>query len=663
MLRRFHPLVGVLFVIGALASFVALAARYRVEAANRRVALVLDYDQLRQLTTATGVPLEEALRQFKAVGITGVAVTEETIADLQDAGALDVEAQATATGRITRVSFSEPALAERVTDHIARFYGATESRPAEGDFVVFPGPGGGEVYVPGRYEDLRPAGIGLNPRAVERIKALELDPVGRIYSALGANAESIRWKLKRLRDRGIDTVIFAGEEVLGFNGLIDRTAEAFREFSLLYGTIEFTKQRGDARLAAKLEDRLVRVHSVSPAEMGRLMPHEAVERYVRAAAERNIRLNYVRLPVTAGENTYKSALQYVNRLARETAQSGFGLASPLPFNRVWPTGVPGRLPAALIALGVGAGAVLLLAAVVPLGAGTQAVLGLGAALACALLALSGVTLGLQLVALLAAIVFPTLAFALFPQPVGAFEEHEHAAVRDRSEAIVPAVGEFAMISLVTLIGALMVSGLLSELPFLVKNKGFIGIKAATVLPILLVGWIYLTGMTGLYPSWEAERTAVTERMKRFFDEPLRVWHTVALFVGLAAVALLVLRSGNDPGVGVSDLELRFRVLLDRILGVRPRTKEFAVGHPALLLGLAMAVAPRWRIWAFPLILLGMIGQSGMLNSFCHLHTPIRLTLIRTFNGLWLGGLIGLALILIWQWVSRPRPRPNTSLRV
>ncbi len=663
MLRRFHPLVGVLFVIGALASFVALAARYRAEAANRRVALVLDYDQLRQLTTATGVPLDEALRQLKAAGITGVAVTEETIADLQDAGALDVEAQATSTGRVTRVSFSEPALAERVTDHIARFYGATETRPAEGDYVVFPGPGGGEVYVPGRYEDLRPAGIGLNPRAVERINALDLDPVGRIYSALGADPESIRWKLKRLWDRGIDTVIFAGEEVLGFNKLINQTAAAFREFNLLYGSIEFGKQRGDAGLSTQLEDRLVRVHSISPAEMARLMPHEAIERYVRAAAERNIRLNYVRLPVTAGPNTFQSAVQYVDRLSNETARSGFGLASPLPFSRVWPTDVPGRLPAALIALGVGAGAVMLMAGVVPLTGGLQAAFGLVVALACAALALSGVTLGLQLVALLAAVVFPTLGFVLFPQPVGAFEEHEHAAVRDRSEAIVPAVGEFAMISLVTLIGALMVAGLLSELPFLVKTKGFIGIKAATVLPILLVGWIYLTGMTGLYPSWQAERAAVSERLRRFFDEPLRVWHTVAVFVGLAAVALLVLRSGNDPGVGVSDLELRFRVLLDRILGVRPRTKEFAVGHPALLLGLAMAVAPRWRVWAFPLILLGLIGQSGMLNSFCHLHTPIRMTLVRTFNGLWLGGLIGVVLILIWQRLSQPRRRPDASLRV
>jgi hypothetical protein len=126
-----------------------------------------------------------------------------------------------------------------------------------------------------------------------------------------------------------------------------------------------------------------------------------------------------------------------------------------------------------------------------------------------------------------------------------------------------------------------------------------------------------------------------------------VWQVVAFVVAVAAVALLVARSGNDPGVGVSDTELRFRALLDRILGARPRTKEFLVGHPALFLSLALAAFPRWRGWAFPLLLIGTIGQTGMLNSFCHLHTPLKMTLLHTFHALWLGVLLGL--VLVWLW--------------
>ena len=663
MLRRFHPLLLFFLLVGAAAALFALSRRYEVEARTRTVGLVLDYGQLRNLIGATGVPADTAYREFRNASMTGVAVTEEILAELQSEGALTVRLFPGPAGREYRVEISDPAVAGRVAEYVSRFLqGATESRP-NGDFVSLPGLGGGRVYVPGRWDEIRGVPIGLDPEAVKRVQSAGFEVIGRVYNPLGLTPDSLRWRLNRLKELGVTTVVFAGEEVLGYRGLVEETARAFRELGLLYGSVEFGKQRGDEALAAKLVDRLVRVHSVSPAEIPRLTVNELVERYVRAASERNIRLSYVRLPVTVSSATFQDTVDYARALSKETAEAGFGLGSPLPFSPVWTNPLTGRLVPALIALGVGAAVVLLLAAVVPLKRGAQAGWGLAAALICALLALSGITLGLQAVALLGAVVFPTLGFALLPQPVAAFEDHEHAAVRDRGEAVVPAVAEFAAISLVTLVGALMVAGMLSHLPFLVKTKSFVGIKAATALPLLGVLWIYMTGMSGQYPSITAERDAVRGRLGRFFAEPLRIWHVVALGAGLAALLLLLARSGNDPGVGVSPLELRFRALLDRVLLVRPRTKEFLIGHPALILALAMATLPRWRRWAFPLLLVGIIGQVGMLNSFCHLHSPLRLTLLRTFHGLWMGLLLGLALVWVWNRVQGWRVPREESLRI
>jgi hypothetical protein len=133
-------------------------------------------------------------------------------------------------------------------------------------------------------------------------------------------------------------------------------------------------------------------------------------------------------------------------------------------------------------------------------------------------------------------------------------------------------------------------------------------------------------------------------------------------VGLVVLALLVARSGNDSGVGVSDLELRLRSLLDRFL-VRPRTKEFLIGHPALWCALFLASAG-WRGgWLIPVLLVGAIGQVGMVNSFCHLHTPIALTLERTWNGLWMGSLLGLAAIAVLRRLlpRREAVRPGPAL--
>ena len=313
-----------------------------------------------------------------------------------------------------------------------------------------------------------------------------------------------------------------------------------------------------------------------------------------------------------------------------------------------------------MALGVGGGAALLLAALIPLSRRTQAGLAVVLALGCAVVAVVPVGIALSLVALVAAIVFPTLGFVLHPLPAGAFVKEQEPG---RKAGLGGAVAQFLVISLITLAGALLVAGLLSELPYMIKIRSFEGIKAATVIPLLLVGWVYLTGMSDAYPSWQAEREAVAERLRRFFDEPLRVWHTLAFVVAIVALALVVARSGNDSGVGVSDLELKFRALLDRTLGVRPRTKEFLIGHPALLLGLLLAALPRWRRWALPVVLVGAIGQVGMLNSFCHLHSPLGLTVLRTFHGLWAGLLIGLILCWLWLKVAGGGARAGERARV
>lgn len=651
MLRHFHWLPTLLLAVGFLASLATLTARYQTEARSRAVALVLDYGQLRSLASATGVPIAVALRRVKSAGITGIAVTEKTLADLEADGSLDVSMAGSPGAREYRLRVSDPEIGGRLAEYLPHFVRGASRTPMPGDRVAVMTAAGASLYLPGRFEDLRLTPTCLDPTAVAEVHAAGLLTVGRLNNALGLTRESLRWDLEQVRVLGINTIIFAGEEVLGFSGLIDETAAAFRDLGLIYGSVEFGKQRGDERLAARLEDRLVRVHSIAAGEMPRLSPSEAIERYVRAAEERNIRLNYVRLPASASQSTFEDNLTYINQIARGLAQSGFGIAEPVPFGRVWPDEFIGRVPGGLTAAGVGAGALLLLAGILPISRERQARFSLVLAALCAGVVLSGVSIGLQLVALLAAVVFPTLAFVLFPQPVAAFLDSEHPAVGDRSQALVPAVAEFAAISFVTLVGAFMVAGLLSELPYLIKTKSFAGIKVATVIPVLLVGAIYLTGMSGEYSSWPEERDAVLTRLRGFFSEPVRVWHAVALIAGIVALALLVARSGNDAGIGVSPMELRLRALLDRVVGVRPRFKEFMVGHPALLLALALAVTPRYRVWAFPLLLVGIIGQVGMLNSFCHLHSPLKVTLLRTFNGLWMGGLIGLALFAIWSWVQ------------
>jgi len=117
------------------------------------------------------------------------------------------------------------------------------------------------------------------------------------------------------------------------------------------------------------------------------------------------------------------------------------------------------------------------------------------------------------------------------------------------------------------------------------------------------------------------------------------------------LGLLVLRSGNESGVGVSGLELHFRAVLDRVFGVRPRTKEVLIGHPLLVLAFARAMAgKRGGLWA--LLALGTVGQVSMVNTFSHLHTPILVSVARTLHGLWVGALLGGALYAVVEVAER-----------
>ncbi len=153
------------------------------------------------------------------------------------------------------------------------------------------------------------------------------------------------------------------------------------------------------------------------------------------------------------------------------------------------------------------------------------------------------------------------------------------------------------------------------------------------------------GEVGPEAGWAARVLRVRRSLASLYAQPLLVGQIVVGVVALVALALFVARSGNDPGVGVSGTELKVRSLLDKYLLVRPRTKEFLLGHPALFVALAAATAGRFPRALLPLLVVGAIGQSSLLDTFCHLHTPLFISLLRGLIGWALGAVIG-ALICV-----------------
>jgi hypothetical protein len=104
-----------------------------------------------------------------------------------------------------------------------------------------------------------------------------------------------------------------------------------------------------------------------------------------------------------------------------------------------------------------------------------------------------------------------------------------------------------------------------------------------------------------------------------------------------------------------------RALLDQYLVTRPRFKEFLIGHPLMIVGLALAVTGR-RAWALPVFLAGAIGQVSLLNTFCHLHTPLFVSVLRALLGFAIGAVLGtLAWLVLWRVFPALRRPPAAAV--
>ncbi|MDO4542639.1 MAG: DUF5693 family protein [Bacillota bacterium] len=434
---------------------------------------------------------------------------------------------------------------------------------------------------------------------------------------VGEMAELIK-PLRGLNFGGImfndDTVIKVDGES-DYNAMIKDMADALEDMEAPLVYIEFFGQKGLTNLIKVMDDNVVRLHTITDGEMEDITVSDALNRFDLAVSERNVRIIYVK-PFLNSDFT--SFLDYSANVCNRVEDSGYTLGAANTLEDI----SQNNFIMMLIAFGIGAGAVFL--------GERLRVPRLAAILS--LIMIVGVTglfltgrgvLAARSIALVAALVFPTLAVTSFV---------------DGSKTLPQALLGFLKMSGITLIGGVFIVGLLSMKSFMNSLSVFSGVKLSMVLPLVVVF---------VYCLFLKERESVFDKTCRLVKQPVRYGELIILGVLAVALLILLLRSGND-GLEVSSLELAFRNKLEELLIVRPRTKEFIIGAPCMLLALYYG----YKDYLVPLWLLGAIGQVSILNTFCHLHTPLTVSLLRTFNGLWLGILIGLVAIVVVNWVIK-----------
>ncbi|MCG0277422.1 MAG: DUF5693 family protein [Thermanaeromonas sp.] len=605
--------------LGVAASLKIAVERVKMERANRSVVLAVNYQDIAKLSWWTGLEEEEVLERFKAQGVNGVLFKEQTLGEL--------------VPRYLRVYGH---------DEVTRLFPEAAPRFRSG-FLYFVGDRAvlervkfhldNKLPVPS--EVVRDAStgqilaLGVPDSSLGEIEKLGLGfPMDKLDMAIEKGLYILpqlkEWPVKRANSlaailNSIEkyspytaALLFNDRVIPGYPGALATLAEEVKKMGVPLGMIEFFSQQGLKQLALLVDKQVVRVHSLG--EAANISWEEGVDRLTLAASDRNVRILILPLFFQGPPSSWLDAnLKYVEAVSSSLAREGLegGKASPFPG---FPTS---RLLWTLVVLGVLAGGVLFLS---ELGfsrlAWALGVLGFGGwllALVCGY-----ATLARKIMALGSAVIFPTLSVWL------AFKDAR------RPLGLAPSFKLVLQSTLLSLAGGLLLAGLLSDTVFFLKLDQFMGVKVAFVLPLLLFT------AAAVYHEEKENFGAV---WRKWFGQNLTVFIFLLIILGSLVAFLYVNRSGNES-VGLLPLEGQVRMVLERLLLVRPRTKEFLLGYPVFLLALSFGYKHKY----LPLWLLALAGQVSLVNTLAHLHTPLLISLLRIFNGLWLGLLLGIVLL-------------------
>lgn len=451
-------------------------------------------------------------------------------------------------------------------------------------------------------------------------------------------------------DPKVSTVIFFGlrNQVLGYPDHLDDAAAAFEAHAFNFGTIETYDdsqvQKGNVALARLIPGRTVRVQAIAKTELDKLKLDEVVGRYVLGVRERNVRVVYLR-PWDHQDGTLSieaTNVEMVKAIADELKADGFKLGRATP---ILPYRGNNRVLVGICALAVPSIFVLLLGFfgwyrhgwAVAAYALTILVYAAGVASHHDLVARS-------IVALPGALLFEIAAFLIL---IPAFTE---IPSQRAGEQIARSLGWTLAATGVALLGALVVVGLMSSPLAMEEIERFRGVKAVLAFAPFAALVLYM---------FDKRYGSGVERPRDVFLSPVLTYQLLAGIVIVAAGVLLVMRSGNDSDVSPSQIELTLRHVLTNVLSVRPRFKEFLIGFPCMMLVPALLPLHRRAIgW---LLALGIgVGIGDVVDTFSHLHTPLLISILRVFNGFWVGAAIGIVLILIYRWTVAMRPSTNSG---
>ena len=672
---------------GLIASLIICWQRYKVETNNSQIDMVLDFDSVTHLAEQEGLDFFEVLHRMKGAGITTIAVYDATFEKLNRQGKVLAIPGSEILGNYQSGILADELWRQLVEENLIdaeRIYiigrdlhtyeevkadltlrlGKDRVKPMTiGEIEI--------IEVKDRYETFLKKPVTMPSEELAIVKDAGMNILARPANFVGCTPDKIREVFKRFDGYPVVEMVFSGNEILGAYDFVDATAEEMKKRNITFGIIEsysqlqFYPQAGMEQLARDLGyDRVARLHVIPPYDQNKISLNTAIHRWLRTDYERNIRINLFRIyeKQAAGMTLAETNFTYVNETAKDLRNGGYTLGPAGTFENYYPN----RFLRFLVIIGTVAAGVLCLSLLSRrLNENQKAqliIFGVLAVLA-GIPILMGAGGKVRLIAaLVSANVFPALAIiwqldrfrslrlkarweSIRSKNDGG-SEYPKVQVRGAlsiGQIIWLAVASLFLTSVVSAFGAAYLSGALTDVIFFLQFEIFRGIKLTFVMPLIIVSIAFLQRFN-VIDEMRKSFTA-TEQLHEISEMHVTVKSLMALLVVIGVLAILVIRSGHSTGMPVSDLEISLREWLEDNFYARPRSKEIFLGHPFFILMVAAFLKKFPKKILFVLTIIATIGQSSMVETFAHLHTPILVSIMRGIDGLIPGAIFGGILVL------------------
>jgi hypothetical protein len=660
----------ILVVVGLIAALPVVYDRLQTERSSKTVEIVFDYRDLVDVASYQAKPqdyIAEQLDRLKSAGVQSMAVFESTLEDFRKTRRIMIY------NSLEQAALTESAIRENENFTYVLFTSgdnynvlAPVIRQTYSDLEIavrdwsFRGQQGLVIETPVEDATMKP--MQPDPLTIGVLHDKGFSIVPRLVDSLAYNQESVTKLLDYYKSLGVTRILFEGDSVKGYSD--DESQNSLTAFGTLLkergigiAAIENLKQqqKGFNKLAYQLDYNVTRLYSLSETDSA-LDPAVIADRFALAAKDRNIRMMYLntmpsrdltKAQITDTLDNLISSLGEPGGAVEKVQNYGFTMGQATSFEVV---DSPYQRYFKLVAV-VGAVALVALMISYFIPWLTLPALLFGLIGSAGLLVLKPVLFE-QALALAVAISAPTVGTILAVRKINALGPPLPAqnvktlnpAVRKSKPASAYAVMSpqrrlvyslvlYVKTAVISLSAVPFVAALLNNVTYSLVLEQFRGVSLLHLAPI---------GLVALYVLLYRGEFAFNKTGKL-----LRTPITLAMVMAAGVLGILGLyylsRTGNAGSV--SSLEMSFRTFLENTVHVRPRNKEFLLAHPLFILGAFMAF--KYRNAAF-IMIIAVIGQLSMVDTFAHIHSPFVISLIRGLLGLGFGAVIGVIAVIAWQ---------------